>query len=154
MQRAIVVTQDNFEAPKTTIVSTASSEIKGIPELKDDVGIKVSTSEAASAKQTKNSGGNNWVEQRAISPTPKTLGRQKRIIEPSITPATTPISYASPILMDEIKPSTSRSGPAIKSFQRITEFGSPESPLSKMNVMLNPLPVGQAKADTVLSPKR
>lgn len=151
VQRAIVVTQENFEPAKSTIISTAASEIKSIVELKDDAGTKPITSEA---KQVKNNGGNNWVEQRAISPTHKTLGRQKRIVEPSITPATTPISYASPILIDEAKANTNRSGPANKSFQRITEFGSPESPLSKMNVMLNPLPCGQAKPDTILSPQR
>lgn len=49
-----------------------------------------------------------------------TLGRQKRIVE-----ATT---------VDKIIQ------PTLKTIEKITEFGSPDSPLSKMHIMPNPLP--------------
>lgn len=43
--------------------------------------------------------------------------------------------------------------PAIKNFQRLNEMGSPDSPLSKMNVLLNPLPPpSQNKRDALMSP--
>lgn len=100
-------------------------------------------------------GTNNWIEHRVISPTHKPLGRQKRIIEPSITPATTPISYSSPTSIDEIKHSSCRPVPALKNFQNSNEFGSPDSPMSKMNVLLNPLPnTNQDKVDCLILPKR
>lgn len=44
----------------------------------------------------------------------------------------------------------------IKSIDKIVEIGSPESPLSKMNIMPNPLPntlPGQDNLDGLLSPK-
>lgn len=50
----------------------------------------------------------------------RTLGRQKRIVEATI--------------VDKIVQ------PTLKTIEKITEFGSPDSPLSKMNVMPNPLP--------------
>lgn len=51
---------------------------------------------------------------------PRTLGRQKRIVDVTI--------------VDKIVQ------PTLKTIEKITEFGSPDSPLSKMNVMPNPLP--------------
>lgn len=110
------------------------------------------TSPTDANRQIQGNISNNWVEQCAISPTHKTLGRQKRIIEPSITPATTPISFSSPISIDEVRSSSNRPGPQLKNVQRVNEFGSPDSPLSKMNVLMNPLP--QDKVDTILSPHR
>lgn len=52
--------------------------------------------------------------------------------------------------MDDAK---ARLAPAIKNFHRLYEYGSPESPLSKMNVLLNPLPVvNPNKTDNLMSP--
>lgn len=56
----------------------------------------------------------------ASTPMPRTLGRQKRIVEATIVE-----KIVQPTLM---------------TIEKITEFGSPDSPLSKMNVMPNPLP--------------
>lgn len=153
VQRAVIVTQENFEANKSTAISTTAETRQGSSKIEAIVDAPVKSPVPEANKQGKNNG-NNWIEQRAISPTPKTLGRQKRIIEPSITPATTPISYSSPTSMDEMKSSTSRPMP-IKNFQRINEFGSPDSPLSKMNVLMNPLPhINQDKVDNLISPQR
>lgn len=90
------------------------------------------------------------MEQTSILPAPRTLGRQKRIIEPSITPSTTPV----PPTSEESKVSASK--PTLKTFDKIAEIGSPESPLSKMNIMPNPLPntsQPQENLDGLLSPK-
>lgn len=90
------------------------------------------------------------MEQTSISPAPRTLGRQKRIIEPSVTPSTTPV----PPTSEESKVTSSK--PTLKTFDKIAEIGSPESPLSKMNIMPNPLPntsQAQENLDGLLSPK-
>lgn len=90
------------------------------------------------------------MEQTSVSPIPRTLGRQKRIIEPSVTPSTTPV----PISTEDVKANTSK--PTLKAIDKIAEIGSPESPLSKMNIMPNPLPnISQAQEnlDGLLSPK-
>lgn len=90
------------------------------------------------------------MEQTSISPAPRTLGRQKRIVEPSVTPSTTPV----PPTSEESKVTSSK--PTLKTFDKIAEIGSPESPLSKMNIMPNPLPntsQAQENLDGLLSPK-
>lgn len=90
------------------------------------------------------------MEQTTISPIPRTLGRQKRVVEPSITPSTTPV----PPTNDEFRATTSK--PLLKTIDKIAEIGSPESPLSKMNIMPNPLPntsQGHETLDGLLSPK-
>lgn len=92
----------------------------------------------------------NWVEQTSISPTHRTLGRQTRVIEPSLTPSTTPI----PPSGEDVKASSSK--PLLKSIDKIAEIGSPESPLSKMNIMPNPPPNNShipENMDGLLSPK-
>lgn len=92
-----------------------------------------------------------------MSPTHRTLGRQTRVVEASITPSTTPI----PSTSEESKASASTSKPLIKSIDKIVEIGSPElnspeSPLSKMNVMPNPpsnsVPMPE-NMDGLMSPK-
>ena len=91
----------------------------------------------------------NWIEQTSVSPIPRTLGRQKRIIEPSITPSTTPV----PVSTEEARASSSK--PMHKTIDKIAEIGSPESPLSKMSIMPNPLPSispAQESLDGLLSP--
>lgn len=92
----------------------------------------------------------NWVEQTSVSPIPRTLGRQKRVIEPSLTPSTTPV----PVSSEESRSSSVR--PMLKTIDKIVEVGSPESPLSKMSIMPNPLPntsQAQENLDGLLSPK-
>lgn len=92
------------------------------------------------------------MEQMPVSPTHRTLGRQTRVVEPSITPSTTPI----PPTSEEIKASTSTPKPLIKSIDKIVEIGSPDSPLSKMNIMPNPPPNSSQmpeNMDGLLSPK-
>lgn len=85
--------------------------------------------------------GPNWMERRSVSPVSKTLGRQQRIIETSVTPATTPIQQLN-------MPSTSSK----KSFRHIdrNSYGSPESPLSKMDLMSPP--TSNDTLDGLLSP--
>lgn len=78
------------------------------------------------------------------------MGRQTRIIEPSLTPSTTPI----PPCGEDVKASSSK--PMLKSVDKIAEIGSPESPLSKMNIMPNPPPNNSIipdSMDDLLSPK-
>lgn len=90
------------------------------------------------------------MEQTSISPTHRTLGRQTRVVEPSITPSTTPI----PPTNEETKSGGPK--PLIKSIDKIVEIGSPESPLSKMNIMPNPPPNSSQlpeNMDGLLSPK-
>lgn len=92
------------------------------------------------------------MEQAPVSPTHRTLGRQTRVIEPSITPSTTPI----PPTSEEIKASTSTPKPSLKSIDKIVEPESPESPLSKMNIMPNPPPSSSQipeNMDGLMSPK-
>lgn len=92
----------------------------------------------------------NWIEQTTISPTHRTLGRQMRVIEPSVTPSTTPV----PPTGEEVRSSTAK--PLLKSIDKIAEIGSPESPLSKMNIMPNLPPTNSIppeNMDGLLSPK-
>lgn len=122
------------------------------------VSTKPPTGATNGTSTSKPNGVNNWIEQRITSPTPRPLGRQKRIIEPCITPATTPISHTgiSPTSNEEGKSSTNKLQPShnkrtLKSFDKSDDFGSPDSPLSKMNIMSNP---SQDIPDGLLSPKR
>lgn len=100
--------------------------------------------------------GSNWKEHRSVSPTGRTLGRQKRIVEPCLTPATTPISqtaFTSPV-EDRgariYKPPTNKNSLKNAGTEKPIEFGSPDSPMTKMNIMSNP---SQDIPDGLLSPK-
>lgn len=87
----------------------------------------------------------NWTERRPVSPTHRTLGRQQRIIETSITPASTPTQQ---MLAEEKKASFKKGG--LRSIDKYkTNYGSPESPLSKMDMMSPP---GTDCKDGILSP--
>lgn len=56
--------------------------------------------------------------------------------------------------MDDAKCNTARPVPAIQNVQRMNEFGSPESPMTKMNVMLNPFPrTNPDQPDNLVSPQ-
>lgn len=94
----------------------------------------------------------NWSHTATVSPTPRTLGRQKRIIEPCITPSSTPIPQTS---SDDSKTSSEQKAPN-KAFDKLAEIHSPESPLSKMNIMPNLAPhvtTSRGNLDELLSPK-
>lgn len=67
----------------------------------------------------------NGANADATAALPRTLGRQKRIVEATV--------------VEKIVQ------PTLKTIEKITEFGSPDSPLSKMNVMPNPLPNAMQK---------
>lgn len=83
----------------------------------------------------------SWVEQKISSPIPRPLGRQKRIIEASITPISSPNSVT-----DQHSPN----GANDKMKRGLQSFDSPESPLSKMNVMSPP---SSDNMDALMSPK-
>ncbi|XP_055534332.1 protein unc-79 homolog isoform X4 [Wyeomyia smithii] len=91
-----------------------------------------------------------WSEQRSVSPAQKTLGRQKRIIEPSLTPASTPTSNnGTQQNVEEGLKMTHRS--QIQHFGRTNNYASPETPLSKMDLMIPPLTLDAG--EELLSPK-
>lgn len=90
--------------------------------------------------------GTNWIEPRTQSPTSRQLGRQKRL------PDTAPTSQAgtpSPSTDDLKSFSRSHSRRNVKSFDK-SDCLSPESPMSKMNILPNP----QDTPDSMMSPKR
>lgn len=128
VQRAVVITQNN-----------SPSKVEMKEELKPENIDLGKSSETQSL---------SWVEHRMSSPAPRHLGRQKRIIDPSITPASTPTSVTgggtSPMSNSE------KLKKNYKSFDSNHEYGSPESPLSKMNVMTPP---SSDTGDGLLSPK-
>ncbi|XP_031621809.1 protein unc-79 homolog isoform X2 [Contarinia nasturtii] len=152
VQKSVVITQDG-KARRDTESKTDTKDSKDTSEVdssKSAIGSLITEASASVAKQIAMSSANttnlNWVEQKTISPTPRTLGRQKRVIEPSVTPSTTPVSVSG----EDVK-----SRPMLKTFDKIAEIGSPESPLSKMNIMPNPLPNTSQTQENfdLLSPK-
>lgn len=168
VQRAVVVTQDAATTSKTVIGVDQRAKIKEIAETESAgkgsssaLATMIAETSTSVAKQiavgvTSKQNGSNWTEQANMSPIPRTLGRQKRIVEPSITPATTPISLTSIISIDETKSFSGKTvQPVLNTFDKVHEFGSPDSPMSKMNVMPNPLPnISHGSLDLLLSPKR
>uniref|UniRef100_A0A1B0CGN7 Protein unc-79 homolog n=2 Tax=Lutzomyia longipalpis TaxID=7200 RepID=A0A1B0CGN7_LUTLO len=134
VQRAVVVTQSTASIKDTQRMQSNGSESDG--------------------KKVKNGGSSNWTEQPAPSPTPRTLGRQKRVVEPSITPASTPTSNAG-LPSPSGEDSKGNNSKAInkrgfKVVDKPESFGSPDSPLSKMSIMTQP---SQDSSDSLLSPK-
>lgn len=83
----------------------------------------------------------SWVEQKISSPIPRPLGRQKRIIEANITPVSSPNS---------VTEQGSPNGTNDKIKRSLKSFDSPESPLSKMNIMSPP---SSEHMDSLMSPK-
>lgn len=152
IQRAVVVsqTQDSSIGAKLNSVGDASdakqeaietSEVDSAASLPGPshctLASMVAESSTSVAKQivigavpATRQNGSNVDASTAI---PRSLGRQKRIVDVTI--------------VDKIVQ------PTLKTIEKITEFGSPDSPLSKMNVMPNPLPnVTQKHFDGLLSP--
>lgn len=88
------------------------------------------------------------MEPRTQSPTSRQLGRQKRIIDTSTAP-TSQTATPSPSIDDMKSFSRSHSRRNVKSFDK-SDCLSPESPMSKMNILPNP----QDTPDGMMSPKR
>lgn len=82
----------------------------------------------------------SWVEQKISSPVPRPLGRQKRIIEASITPASSPNSVT-----DQNSPNSTND----KVRRSMQLFDSPDE-LSKMNIMSPP---SSENMESLMSPK-
>lgn len=93
----------------------------------------------------------NWVQASAVSPTPRTLGRQKRVVEPCVTPSSTPVPQTS---SDDSKTSNEHKA-SNKIFDKLAEIHSPESPLSRMSIMPNVFTQANAhtELDGLMSPK-
>lgn len=91
------------------------------------------------------------MEPRTQSPTSRQLGRQKRITDSGIL-STVSTSTATPSpSIDDIKSfSRSHSRKNMKSFDKTSDCMSPESPMSKMNILPNP----HDTPDGMMSPKR
>lgn len=81
------------------------------------------------------------------------MGRQKRVVEPCVTPSSTPVPQTS---SDDSKASNEPKAPN-KIFDKLAEIHSPESPLSKMSIMPNVFsqatPTAHGELDGLLSPK-
>lgn len=88
------------------------------------------------------------MEPRTQSPTSRHLGRQKRILDTSTAP-TSQTGTPSPSIDDIKSFSRSHSRRNVRSFDK-PDCLSPESPMSKMNILPNP----QDTPDGVMSPKR
>ncbi|KAG4066741.1 hypothetical protein HA402_012808 [Bradysia odoriphaga] len=93
------------------------------------------------------SNGTNWIEPRTQSPTSRQLGRQKRIPDTNTAP-TSQAGTPSPSIDDIKSFSRSHSRRNAKSFDK-SDCLSPESPMSKMNILPNP----QDTPDSMMSPK-
>lgn len=142
IQRAVIVTQDSNKPN--------SSETK-LKELAD-VDTKLVSSGNIDEKSALKQMGSNGASEITV---PRTFGRQKRIIEPH-TPSSTPVSQSSS--NEESRPASGAKyqQASLKTVERITDFGSPDSPLSKMSIMLTPgvTPSGHKDLEGLLSPKR
>lgn len=111
---------------------------------------KQHTAEKAKPLSSNHESASNWSEQRSVSPAQKTLGRQKRIIEPSLTPASTPISNNGTPQNTGEESSKMFHRSDIRNFDRSLNYASPETPLSKMDLMIPP---ATENAETLLSPR-
>ncbi|XP_058465417.1 protein unc-79 homolog isoform X2 [Malaya genurostris] len=79
----------------------------------------------------------SWSEERTVSPALKTLGRQKRIIEPSLTPASTPTSNNGTSHDDGLDAGLKMFHESqVKQFELKYNYASPETPLSKMDLRI------------------
>lgn len=162
VQKAVVVTQNTSSSSKTlpglkemsaSIMAASINQIKtigtvaGAAELED---LKLPTN----INKT-NGISNSATPERVASPHGKPLGRQKRIIEPSVTPATTPVSQSGITTSSSNEDNTRSKPPNMKSIKSIDKssfnYGSPDSPMSKMNLMSPPEP--SDATDGLITPK-
>ncbi|XP_062699699.1 protein unc-79 homolog isoform X2 [Aedes albopictus] len=159
VQKAIVVTQNTAVAlpkPKESTVSkVVTCFTSNQPKTDDEESVeykdkKQHTAEKAKPLSSNHESASNWAEQRSVSPAQKTLGRQKRIIEPSLTPASTPISNNGTPQNTGEESSKMFHRSDIRNFDRSLNYASPETPLSKMDLMIPP---ATENAETLLSPR-
>ncbi|XP_055589112.1 protein unc-79 homolog isoform X2 [Uranotaenia lowii] len=153
VQKAIVVTQitSNAQACKST-VSVCAPQIQAKGNDLDVRDKKNTSQEKAKPLSNTQETSANWTEQRSVSPTQKTLGRQKRVIEPSLTPASTPISNSG-TSQNNSEENCSRTAHRneLRQFERCTNnYASPETPLSKMDLMIPP---ATESTEGLLSPR-
>lgn len=159
VQKAVVVTQNTSKSTSGLKEMSASIMAASINQIKT-IGSVAGASELEELKipteMNKINGiGKSVTSERTVSPHGKPLGRQKRIIEPSITPATTPISQSG-ITTSLSNEDNARSKPpnmkSIKSIDKTSfNYGSPDSPMSKMNLMSPP--DASDATDGLLTPK-
>lgn len=171
VQKAIVITQSNNnskpssskDAPFASMMmaNIASNQFKTISavagaenvaeECKNN-GNKFNSKSQKSRLQDKpkalvspNGVATTWLERSPSSPTFRTLGRQQKIIETSITPVSTPVQ----LLSAEEKRAPYKKGNMRSIEKQQINYGSPESPLSKMDLMTPP---ADATDTALLSP--
>lgn len=130
--------------PSIDMSSTSSSSISS-EEKKEKPRALVSPT------QQQPTSSSNWQDHRGSS-SPRHLGRQKRIIDPSV-PISSTIVPSSSTEGEQFKVVTGKP-PHKKSFKNVerSAYGSPESPLSKMDIMSPPTSSGDV-TETLMSPK-
>lgn len=142
IQRAVIVTQDSNKP------NSSETKLKEFTEVETKLVSSGSIDEKSAPKQMSSNGASEITLTRSF-------GRQKRIIEPS-TLSSTPVSHSSS--NEESRPAsgTRYQQASLKTVERITDFGSPDSPLSKMSIMPTPgaTPSGHKDLEGLLSPKR
>lgn len=138
VQKAIVVTQSSSTRPvKTSCKDTCSSSMMM-------ANISKTVSAVAGEKQKSSNGNGGCVVRRSTSPVPRALGRQQRIID------TNGIQQPSTSSLDEQRKNHQS---YIKNIDRKNYYGSPESPLSRMDIMSPPeTDLSTDGTDTLLSP--
>ncbi|XP_058827136.1 protein unc-79 homolog isoform X1 [Topomyia yanbarensis] len=147
VQKAVIVTQ-NSTVVITKAKDTTSTKTCLMQSQSKDVG-ETCKQNKPKPLTTSNEPSSNWSEQRTLSPAQKTLGRQKRVIEPSLTPASTPTSYNG-------TPQNTEEGLKVfyksqdKQIEGKNNYASPETPLSKMDLMIPPT---TETNEDLLSPK-
>ncbi|XP_055629586.1 protein unc-79 homolog isoform X2 [Toxorhynchites rutilus septentrionalis] len=150
VQKAIVVTQ-NVSGPITKSKDVTVLELSSCSAQQPTKStVNKLNNIQCSKPETSQIDSSSWSEEISISPTKKALGRQKRIIEPSLTPASTPISNngTPQCIGDEVSKNFHKNH--VKHFEDSLNYASPETPLSKMNLMISP---SAETEESQLSPK-
>jgi protein unc-79 len=144
VQKAIVVTQSSSIRP---IQSTSKDTCVSASQMMANVSRTVSAVAGEKQKMivTPQTGNGSYTSRRSTSPVPRALGRQQRIID------TNGIQHPSTSSLDEHKKPQSA---YIRSIERKNNYyGSPESPLSRMDIMSPPgTDVSTDGTETLLSP--
>lgn len=139
VQRAVIVTQE-----PSKLHSSETSKLKEITEVDN---AKLITTGSLDEKQ---------LTSEANITNARVFGRQKRIVEAN-TPSSASVSHSSS--NEESRPTSGTRIPpqSLNTIDRITEFGSPDTPLSKMSIMPTPgttPSAAQKDLEGLLSPKR
>lgn len=161
VQKAVVVTQNTSQSSSggglkevsANIMAESMNQIKKIGAVA--VGAELDDIKISTENNKTNGISKSTTPERSASPHCKPLGRQKRIVEPSLTPATTPISQTGITASSSNEDNTRSKPPNVKSIKSIDKasfnYGSPDSPMSKMNLMSPPDP--SDATDGLLTPK-